>query len=274
MKLATFVPPEGGPALGGEVRGGRVVAFASGTSVLDRLATGDTTPAAGESWDLGQVALLAPVPRPRAIFAVGLNYVDHAQEGDAQVPDRPLIFLKLDTSSASPNAPVIYPRVITQLDYEGELAVVIGGGGQVSGYAVADDLSARDIQFAEPQWTRGKAFDGSCPWGPWITTAEEIADPHDLRITTLVNGDIRQDASTKDMIFDIPTVIDFISQTCTLHPGDLILTGTPAGVGFAMDPPGLLSPGDTVRIEIGQLGAIEHRIGGPRRRENPERYPL
>jgi acylpyruvate hydrolase len=265
MRLATFLPPGGGPALGGEVRDGRVTAFADGASVLDRLSADDKAPATGDSWDLSQVALLAPVPRPRAIFAVGLNYHDHAGEGGAKVPDKPLIFLKLDTSSAPPNAPVTYPEVITKLDYEGELAVVMGSGGRVAGYAVADDLSARDLQSTEQQWTRGKAFDGSCPWGPWITTADEITDPHDLRLTTLVNGQVRQDASTKDMVFGIPAVIDFISQACTLLPGDLILTGTPAGVGFAMDPPGLLSPGDTVRIEIEQLGAIEHQIAGPRR---------
>lgn len=264
MRLVTFLPPGGGAVLGGEVRDGRVVAFADGATVLGRLSGNDMAPAAGQTWDLGQVTLLAPIPRPRAIFAVGLNYLDHAKEGGATVPDKPLVFLKLDTSSASPNAPVAYPEVITQLDYEGELAVVMGPGGRVAGYAVADDLSARDLQFTESQWTRGKAFDGSCPWGPWITTVDEIANPHDLGLTTLVNGAVRQDASTKDMIFGIPAIVDFISQACTLFPGDLILTGTPAGVGFAMDPPGLLSPGDTIRIEIEQLGAIEHQVAGPR----------
>jgi 2-keto-4-pentenoate hydratase/2-oxohepta-3-ene-1,7-dioic acid hydratase in catechol pathway len=132
--------------------------------------------------------------------------------------------------------------------------------GEVAGYAVADDVSARDLQGRERQWTRAKGADGFCPYGPWITTADEIADPHALSLRTWVNGELRQDGSTADMIFRIDALISFIRETCTLEPGDLILTGTPAGVGMAMDPARFLEPGDVVRIEIEHLGAIEHAI--------------
>ena len=152
------------------------------------------------------------------------------------------------------------PPVVRRLDYEGELAVVMGAGGRVAGYAVADDVTARDLQRREPQWTRAKGADGFCPYGPWITTADEVPDPHALRLRTWVNGDLRQDSSTSDLIFTVPELVDFISETCTLEPGDLILTGTPSGVGFAMDPPAFLAGGDVVRIEIEGLGSIEHPI--------------
>jgi acylpyruvate hydrolase len=260
MKLATFLLPGAGAPTAGEVRGDAVVAFADGATVLDRLASGDRTPADGASHPLAAVRLLAPVPRPRAIFGVGLNYAAHARETGAQPPPAPIIFMKLPSSSAAPNEPVAVPPVIRRLDYEGELAVVMGAGGEVAGYAVADDVSARDLQKREPQWTRAKGFDNSCPWGPWITTADEVADPQALALKTWVNGELRQDSSTADLIFGVREVVAFLSETCTLEPGDLILTGTPSGVGQALDPPQFLSAGDRIRIEIDALGAIEHTI--------------
>jgi 2-keto-4-pentenoate hydratase/2-oxohepta-3-ene-1,7-dioic acid hydratase in catechol pathway len=136
----------------------------------------------------------------------------------------------------------------------------MGPGRQVAGYAVCDDVSARDLQGREPQWTRAKGFDASCPYGPWITTADEVPAPEDLALRTWVNGELRQDARTSDLIFGIDALIAFISETCTLEPGDLILTGTPSGVGQAMDPPQFLDAGDVVRIEIEGLGSIEHAI--------------
>jgi acylpyruvate hydrolase len=260
MKLATFLLPGAAAPTAGEVRGDAVVAFADGATVLDRLASGDRTPADGASHPLAAVRLLAPVPRPRAIFGVGLNYAAHARETGAQPPPAPIIFMKLPSSSAAPNEPVAVPPVIRRLDYEGELAVVMGAGGEVAGYAVADDVSARDLQKREPQWTRAKGFDNSCPWGPWITTADEVADPQALALKTWVNGELRQDSSTADLIFGVREVVAFLSETCTLEPGDLILTGTPSGVGQALDPPQFLSAGDRIRIEIDALGAIEHTI--------------
>jgi acylpyruvate hydrolase len=260
VKLATFSEPGGSPARAGEVREGLLVAFEDEGSVLDRLASGGRAPATGRSWPLEEVTLLAPVPRPRAIFGIGLNYAAHVAETGGQTPERPLVFMKLPSSAAPPNGAVTCPQVVRRLDYEGELAVVMGAGGEVAGYAVADDVSARDLQRIEPQWTRAKGADGFCPYGPWITTADEVGDPHALGLRTWVNGELRQDSNTSDLIFGVPEVIAFLSETCTLEPGDLILTGTPSGVGMALDPPCFLSSGDIVRIEIERLGAIEHAI--------------
>ena len=260
MRLATFLPPGSDELHAGEIRARAAVAFADGSTVLDRLASGDRTPASGASWPLREVELLAPVSRPRAIFGIGLNYAAHAAEQGAEPPEQPIVFLKLPSSAAAPNRPVRCPAVVRRLDYEGELCVVMGAGGAVAGYAVADDVSARDLQKRERQWTRAKGADGFCPYGPWITTAEEVPDPEDLALRTWVNGELRQDSRTSDLIFAIPELIGFLSETCTLEPGDLILTGTPSGVGMAMDPPAFLRSGDVVRIEIERLGWIEHAI--------------
>ncbi len=263
MKLATFLPPGASEPVAGEVRGDELVAFASG-SVLDRLASGDRTPAEGEAFALALVRLLAPVPRPRAIFGIGLNYAAHAAETGQELPEAPMVFLKLPSSSVPGSGPVRCPEVVKRLDYEVELAVVMGAGGEIAGYAVADDVSARDLQKREPRWVRAKGFDTSCPWGPWITTADEVADPERLRITSHVNGEVRQSSTTADLVFGPRALADFIAETCTLEPGDLILTGTPQGVGQAMDPPRFLADGDVVRCEIEGLGAIEHRIEAAR----------
>lgn len=260
MRLATFLAPGSDVALAGEVRGERVVAFADGSTVLDRLASGDRTPAGGDEWALADVTLLAPVPRPRAIFGIGLNYAAHAAEQGVEPPERPIVFMKLPGSSAPPGGPVRCPAVVTRLDYEGELALVMGAGGEIAGYAVADDVSARDLQRREPQWTRAKGADTFCPWGPWVTTADELPDAGDLALRTWVNGELRQDGRTSDLIFSCRELVAFIAQTCTLEPGDLILTGTPSGVGMSMDPRRFLAPGDVVRVEIERLGAIEHAI--------------
>jgi 2-keto-4-pentenoate hydratase/2-oxohepta-3-ene-1,7-dioic acid hydratase in catechol pathway len=258
MKLATFLAPGRAPAAG-EVRGEEVIAFSAGT-VLDRLASGDRTPADGPAHPLAEVTLLAPVAAPRAIFGIGRNYAAHALELGNELPKRPLVFMKLPTSSVPGAGPVLRPAVTDQLDYEAELAVVMGAAGAIAGWAVADDVSARDLQRAEDQWTRAKGFDTACPWGPWITTADELPNPGGLRITTHVNGEPRQDSTTADLIFGPQELVDFIGETCTLEPGDLILTGTPSGVGEGMKPPRYLQPGDVVRIEVEGLGVIEHPI--------------
>jgi acylpyruvate hydrolase len=258
MKLVSYRAPGGEPSYG-EVRGDRVVAFDDGSTVKDRLASGDRTPAAGPELALDDVELLAPHV-PRAIFGIGLNYLAHAQEQNADLPEVPIVFMKLPSSVAAPGAPVHAPQVVKRLDYEGELAVVIGPGGEVAGYAVADDLTARDLQRAERQWTRAKGFDGSCPFGPWITTADEVAEPGDLALRTWINGELRQDSRTSDLIFSVPEIVAFLRETITLEPGDLILTGTPSGVGMYFNPPRFLGSGDVVRIEIEGLGTIEHAV--------------
>jgi acylpyruvate hydrolase len=208
----------------------------------------------------GDIRLEAPIRRPPKFLAIGLNYADHVAELGGSAPEEPLVFLKLPSSAAPPNDLVRCPPVVKRLDYEGELAVVMGAGGRIAGYAVADDVSARDLQKREPQWTRAKGADGFCPYGPWITTAEEVEDPHSLTLRTWVNGELRQDSNTSNLIFEIPELVAFISETCTLTPGDLILTGTPSGVGQGQQPPQFLRSGDVVRVEIERLGGIEHAI--------------
>ncbi len=261
MRLATFLTPSSSEPRAGEVHDDHVVAYADEcVTVLERLREPGAPAADGPSFALADVTLLAPVPQPRAIFGIGLNYADHIAETGATRPEAPLVFMKLPSSAAPPGARVQCPKVVKRLDYEGELAVVMGAGGQVAGYAVANDLTARDLQGRELQWTRAKGADAFCPYGPWITTADEIADPHALWLRTWVNGELRQDSSTSNLIFGIAKLVEFISETCTLAPGDLILTGTSSGVGQGLDPPRFLASGDVVRIEIEQLGAIEHSI--------------
>ncbi|MBJ7329324.1 MAG: fumarylacetoacetate hydrolase family protein [Solirubrobacteraceae bacterium] len=260
MKLATFLVPDDDGPRAGEVRGDQVVAFADGTDVLGRLTSGDRTPATGTAFALEDVMLLAPVPHPRVLFGIGLNYRAHALEQGLEIPEFPIVFTMAPSASARPGAPIVCPPVVRRLDYEGELVVVMGADGEVGGYAVGDDVTARDLQRREKQWTRAKGADGFCPWGPWITTADELGDPHDLQLRTWVNGDLRQDTRTADLVFSVPQVVDFIRETTTLAPGDLIFTGTPSGVGSAMDPRVFLQSGDVVRIEIERLGSIEHSV--------------
>lgn len=258
MRLARWTGPDG--PVEGEVRDDEVVAFDDGSTIRDRLATGDETPAGGAATPLSEVTVLAPIARPGAIYGIGLNYSEHAAETGSDVPDAPIVFCMPSSASADPGGPVVKHQVVRRLDYEGELVIVLGADARIAGWAVGDDVSARDLQRREPQWTRAKGAATFCPWGPWITTVDELSDASDLRLRTWVNGDLRQDATTADLIHPPQTLVDFVGEACALEPGDLIFTGTPSGVGAAMDPRQFLEPGDVVRIEISGLGVIEHGI--------------
>jgi 2-keto-4-pentenoate hydratase/2-oxohepta-3-ene-1,7-dioic acid hydratase in catechol pathway len=260
VKLATFKAPDEDAPRAGLVADDRVQALAEDLTVTDVLAAAEEPAVSDRSWSLSEVELLAPIPDPGTIFAIGLNYAAHVAETGAQTPDQPIVFVKVRASAAPPGGPVRCADVVRRLDYEGELTIVMGSNRLIAGYCIADDVTARDLQGREPQWTRAKGADTFCPFGPWITTVDEIEKPEDLSLRTWVNGELRQDSRTSDLIFGCEELVRFIGETCTLVPGDLILTGTPSGVGMGMDPPQFLQSGDVVRIEIEGLGAIEHPI--------------
>jgi 2-keto-4-pentenoate hydratase/2-oxohepta-3-ene-1,7-dioic acid hydratase in catechol pathway len=220
---------------------------------------------------LTRTALRAPVPHPGKIIAVGLNYRDHSIESGAKEPPKtPMIFAKFTTSLSGPGDAIVIPAGDPQVDYEAELAVVIGRKGKaipatealqyVAGYMPLNDVSARAWQFSDKQWVRGKSCDTFCPTGPYLTTREEVPDPHALSIFARVNGTTLQDSNTGKMIFKIPELIEFISASITLEPGDIIATGTPEGVGVFRTPPVFLKPGDTVEIEIENLGVLQNPV--------------
>jgi 2-keto-4-pentenoate hydratase/2-oxohepta-3-ene-1,7-dioic acid hydratase in catechol pathway len=209
------------------------------------------------------------IDRPGKIVCVGLNYRDHAEEQGVELPTAPLFFAKYTTSLIGPGEPIVIPSAVEQADYEAELGVVIGETVKnvskenaleaIAGYVVANDVSARDLQFADGQWTRGKSVDTFCPVGPLVPRSE-VPDPHVLPIRAIVSGETLQDSNTSNLIFKIDEIISYASRTSTLEPGDLILTGTPAGVGVFRDPKRLLGPGDTVTIQIDGVGEITNPV--------------
>lgn len=243
---------------------------------------GDMPRAAGPRVALAAVRLEAPIPLPRRnIFCVGKNYHEHAKEFAASgfdssrspgsdIPEHPIVFSKVPECVIATGEPIRIPRAVSEaIDYEAELAVIIGRGGKgiranramehVWGYTIVNDVTARDWQGRHKQWHMGKSFDTFCPMGPWIVDADEL-DGQDTRVRCRVNGELRQDASTRDLIFDIPCLIETISAGITLYPGDIIATGTPVGVGIGFTPPRYLQAGDTVRVEIDGIGWIENPV--------------
>jgi 2-keto-4-pentenoate hydratase/2-oxohepta-3-ene-1,7-dioic acid hydratase in catechol pathway len=278
MRLVTFRDANGTRV--GRLEGERVVDLADAAPELPRdlmallaagpLALGRAATASGASLALAGVRLEAPIPRPGKILAVGLNYRAHAAETGRELPKVPIIFNKQGTSVAGPFDPTHLPRASHALDYEGELGFVIGrvcrhvprarAAEVIAGFVVVNDVSVRDWQGRSPTMTMGKSFDTHCPFGPALVTPDEIPDPLALRLRTWVNGELRQDASTKDLIFDPSALIEHLSTAFTLEPGDLVSTGTPAGVAVGMKPPRWLVPGDAVRVEIDGVGAIENRV--------------
>lgn len=212
---------------------------------------------------------MVPIARPGKIICVGLNYRDHAEEQGVELPTAPLFFAKYTTALIGPGDTIVIPPIVQKCDYEAELGVVIGTTVRnvskenafeaVAGYVVANDVSARDLQFADGQWTRGKSPDTFCPVGA-LVPASEVADPHALAIRAILNGETLQDSTTANLIFGIDEIISYASQTSTLEAGDLILTGTPAGVGVFRDPQRLLSPGDVITIQIDGVGEITNPV--------------
>jgi acylpyruvate hydrolase len=227
------------------------------------------------SLPVNKVAVLAPIAHPPKIICLGLNYADHIgeriTEHGALIPDEPIIFLKPHTTIIGPNENIVKPSFVKQLDYEAELAIVIGkkaknvpiseAKSHIFGYTILNDVSARDIQFKDKQWTRGKSFDTFAPIGPCIVTRGQLQDTSNLYVRTWVNNELRQDSTTTKMVFNVYEIVHHLSRVMTLEPCDIIATGTPAGVGFAMKPePKFLQAGDIVRIEIEKIGVLENRI--------------
>jgi 2-keto-4-pentenoate hydratase/2-oxohepta-3-ene-1,7-dioic acid hydratase in catechol pathway len=216
---------------------------------------------------LSEVTLLAPIPNPSKVVAIGLNYMDHCREQNIEPPEAPIIFAKFPSAVVGPGAAIRWdPALTRKVDYEVELAVVMGRTARrvpaadaldyVAGYTICNDVSARDLQFGDRQWVRGKSLDTFCPLGPWLVTRDEIPDPHDLSIRCTLNGDVMQDSTTAEMIFGITTLIEFISRAFTLLPGDVIATGTPDGVGVFRSPQVFMKDGDVVTLEVEGLGQL------------------
>lgn len=221
---------------------------------------------------INEITLLAPIVSPPKIICLGLNYRDHIKEQNAALPREPIIFIKPHTTIIGPNDVIVKPRIAKNLDYEAELAVVMGRKAKnvpiseskmyIFGYTILNDVSARDIQFKDKQWTRGKSFDTFAPTGPCITTVSQLEDTSNLSIRTWVNNELRQDSTTENMIFNVYEIIHHLSQVMTLEPCDIIATGTPAGVGFASKPkPKFLEARDIVKIEIEKIGILENIVG-------------
>lgn len=224
----------------------------------------------GVVFSTSEVTLKAPIPRPGKLILLGLNYRDHAEETGQKIPEVPTLFSKYNNSVIGPGEPILIPHATEQIDYEAEFAFVIGRRGRdiareraldyVAGYTIVNDVSARDYQFVTSQWMVGKTFDTHCPMGPALVLKDEIPDPHNLDLHLTIGGEVLQKSNTNQLIFKIPETVEYLSRIMTLEPGDVISTGTPAGVGFTRKPPRWLRPGETVRIEIAGLGVLENPV--------------
>jgi 2-keto-4-pentenoate hydratase/2-oxohepta-3-ene-1,7-dioic acid hydratase in catechol pathway len=248
--------------------------------LLAVIAGGDEAEAKASTWvaaapsesaiELSSVKLLAPLPRPPKVICVGLNWADHAAEAHMPIPEVPTIFSKFPTAIIGPGDSIVLPKSSLKPDYEAEFAFVIGKGGRyipafrwrehVFGYTIFNDVSARDYQMATSQWVIGKSFDTFAPMGPYIVSTDEIPDPHDLDISLTINGEVMQSSNTRRLIFRIPDLISYLSSVFTLEPGDVVSTGTPAGVGFARKPPRFLRPGDEVVVRVAGLGELRNPV--------------
>ncbi len=281
MKFVTFrgatARAEAGVLVGDRVIG---LAGAGFNNMLSVLASGREgrakienfvhNPPADSTFPLSSVQLLAPVPRPPKLICVGLNYRDHAAEARQEIPKIPTIFAKFSNVVIGPGQPIVLPKNSRKPDYEAEFAFVIGTGGRhipsyewqehVFGYTVFNDVSARDFQMATSQWMMGKTFDTFAPMGPWLVSADEIADPHALDISLRIGDETLQHSNTRELIFKIPELVAYLSSVVTLEPGDVVATGTPAGVGFARTPPRYLQPGEEVIVSIEGIGELRNPV--------------
>lgn len=278
MKLVTF--QHNGHTHAGVVSGEKVISLKAagymdmlsvlqgGSEAMSRVASFVHKAPEAATFALESVTLGAPVPKPPKILCLGPNYRDHAAEAKVEPPKVPIIFAKYGNTVSGPRDAIVLPKMSAKNDYEGELAFVIGKGGRhiaaknwrdhVAGFMNANDVSARDVQIATSQWTMGKNFDTFLPMGPWLVTTDEVPDPHCLRLTTHVNGEKRQDSNTGELIFNIPAIVEFLSSVMTLEPGDVVLTGTPGGVGFSFKPSKWLRAGDEVVVEVEGLGQLRN----------------
>jgi 2-keto-4-pentenoate hydratase/2-oxohepta-3-ene-1,7-dioic acid hydratase in catechol pathway len=267
------------PALmaGGQVAGLRRGGFADlisviegGADALDRVRRWADNAPGDEVMDAGKARLRAPIPRPPKLICIGLNYRDHAEESKMPIPEVPTVFAKFASAVIGHGHPIVLPKNSTKPDYEAEFAIVIGKRGRhvpeerwrdyVFGYTMVNDVSARDFQMATSQWMIGKTFDTFAPMGPAVVTADEIEDPHNLAISLTLSGEVMQNSNTSNLIFQAPRLIAYLSSVFTLEPGDVIATGTPAGVGFARKPPRWLKPGDETRVKVEGLGELVNPV--------------
>ncbi|GAA0448191.1 fumarylacetoacetate hydrolase family protein [Lentibacillus halophilus] len=230
----------------------------------------ETIPVQDICFDRDDVRLLTPVPEPSKIICIGKNYADHAAEMKSDLPDYPVLFAKFANSLIGPEDAIEKSSETNQLDYEVELTAVVGKEAShvkranardyIAGYTIGNDISARDLQMRTPEWLQGKTIDRSTPVGPWVVTSDELGDPGNIMVRSSVNKDVRQSSSTDKLIFDVPYLMEFISELITLNPGDLIMTGTPKGVGMGMDPPKFLNDGDIVTMDIENIGTLENKV--------------
>lgn len=268
MRLVTFQVEAGSTPQAGVISGSQVIGL--GKDMLSVIAVGTLPATAGPAYDLAAVKLLAPIPRPPKFICVGMNYRDHAREAGVDIPSIPTIFSKFSNVVIGPGAPIVLPKNSTRPDYEAEFAFVIGPGGRhipaaramdhVFGYTIVNDVSARDHQTTTSQWLISKSFDTFAPMGPWIVTRDEIADPHALDLTLEIGGQVLQHSNTRELVFGVPALVEYISSVVTLEPGDIVATGTPAGVGFARKPPRYLRPGEEVVIRIQGIGELRNPV--------------
>ncbi len=265
-----WAPPQVRKVVGQALDSGTDADFLAALPILEEYLAGEGNEVSAAGGDILGGGRLAPPLIPRNFLCIGLNYLDHARESKMELPVRPLLFAKTANAISGHGFSIATPKGAEQLDFEAELAVVIGrrcsrvGATEalkyVAGYTCANDISARDFQFADGQWYRGKSCDGFGPLGPWLVTASEIPDARNLRISCRVNGATMQDSTTSNLIFGVPELVEFISSYITLEAGDVIATGTPPGVGFARKPPVYLRPGDVVEVEIERIGILRNTI--------------